>query len=531
MIQGKSTNRKICDYPIILDQMTRNRTTRFPPPPPHEAGPNYRDDFFWKSKLAFLEPGLLNMTEPDRRRRFAQYVKKSKQGIEGVVGSIGSLSSTITSIGSKTPSQFNAPSRTRKDDELTLVLGGNILKLGADRQWTSMRSDLEVAEGEITTLIEEKEELLQVVNNCREQLDIMAEELHLANKLKGVSMDLLSKERAEKVMLEKAQGGYKEELKKCYRVILELRKSADSARERKKHLRAIPRRLKPTPEVLGLGASDGEADDSDSGNDGSANASAQKSRGKKGGALATTTQKEEAQGESRSGGQRVGIERGGRGGRLDIERGSHSRSRSSATNTMDEGGEVDEGEGEGVFDFMSDEDDETGKGSAAAAAAATAEGARAALAALAQAQEQVKQTQAEQKNSHGQRRGFTPNGRTGVIGGESSVGAQVQTDTWAAADNRRVIVVGSPQRHSPTYTRMHRHTQDNIEESENGGTYSRLTGSATRTRTGTGNETNETNEADKSERDLLFASSYDASRSLEVSRDDDYTPDSELRGR
>ena len=65
---------------------------------------------------------------------------------------------------------------------------------------------------------------MQALERSREQVYGLKEEVLASDRTKGIAMDMLSEERREKYILQQKLEGYKEELKKSYKVILDLKK-------------------------------------------------------------------------------------------------------------------------------------------------------------------------------------------------------------------------------------------------------------------------------------------------------------------
>jgi chromosome segregation ATPase len=108
---------------------------------------------------------------------------------------------------------------------VTLSLGSNVLALEeATGRWVSHSTDLEEAEGEIDALIEERGEILASLDQAQEHVHKLKEELIKSDKTKAVVMQMLSEEREKRLSMEHELKGYKDELRRSYKVIVELRK-------------------------------------------------------------------------------------------------------------------------------------------------------------------------------------------------------------------------------------------------------------------------------------------------------------------
>ena len=66
--------------------------------------------------------------------------------------------------------------------------------------------------------------MLKEMNVLKRQVIKLQKENEVANRLKAVTMEMLQKEREETSTLKKEIDGYQEELRNCYKMIIELRK-------------------------------------------------------------------------------------------------------------------------------------------------------------------------------------------------------------------------------------------------------------------------------------------------------------------
>ena len=126
-------------------------------------------------------------------------------------------------------SSTRRPSGTNVEHDLigrkiSLKLGENILTLNSDCQWTNERNDLDAAEDTIFELINENEIIANEATALKRQLVQVKKEWETSNKLKSVTMDMLMTEREETSKLHREIKGYQDELKNCYKMIIELRK-------------------------------------------------------------------------------------------------------------------------------------------------------------------------------------------------------------------------------------------------------------------------------------------------------------------
>ena len=124
---------------------------------------------------------------------------------------------------SKTLSFSSSSSRRLRDIPLSLTLGSNEYVF-EDGQWYLTGSDLEEAENEITSLIEDKKGLKQSLELAREQSIQLKQAVIDSDRAKKVAMDMLAEEHQRRVTIEAQLDGYKTELRKSYKVIIELRK-------------------------------------------------------------------------------------------------------------------------------------------------------------------------------------------------------------------------------------------------------------------------------------------------------------------
>ena len=71
--------------------------------------------------------------------------------------------------------------------------------------------------------------MLKEMNVLKRQVIKLQKENEVANRLKAVTMEMLQKEREETSTLKKEIDGYQEELRNCYKMIIELRKLVPKA--------------------------------------------------------------------------------------------------------------------------------------------------------------------------------------------------------------------------------------------------------------------------------------------------------------
>ena len=70
----------------------------------------------------------------------------------------------------------------------------------------------------------ENEAILKEMNVLKRQVMKLQKENEVGNRLKIVTMEMLQSEREETSTLKKEIDGYQEELRNCYKMIIELRK-------------------------------------------------------------------------------------------------------------------------------------------------------------------------------------------------------------------------------------------------------------------------------------------------------------------
>jgi len=132
-----------------------------------------------------------------------------------------SSSSSSSSSFDRRNRNFNVP---LAEMPLTLSLGDNVFNFTDDQGWIMKSNDLEEAENEIEVLMEERTELLQALEHAREQTFKLKDEMIGSEKTKQVAMDMLAEEHEKRLNIEDQLKGYKTELRKSYKVIIELRK-------------------------------------------------------------------------------------------------------------------------------------------------------------------------------------------------------------------------------------------------------------------------------------------------------------------
>ena len=111
------------------------------------------------------------------------------------------------------------------DAPLSLTLGSSQLMLEpSSKKWLQQNSDLDEAEAEIVILTDEKDELVATLAQMQVQMHLLKDEILNSDRVKEIALDMLSEEREVRQGLDEQVKGYKEELRKSYRVIIELRK-------------------------------------------------------------------------------------------------------------------------------------------------------------------------------------------------------------------------------------------------------------------------------------------------------------------
>ena len=119
-----------------------------------------------------------------------------------------------------------APSEEDIDDlarGITLKLGDNVLTLNGDGRWTNDKTDLDAAEDTIFELLEANEAAMYEITSLKKQLLCTQKEYENVNKLKNVTMDMLKTERQQSETLKREAAEYQDELKRCYKMIIQLR--------------------------------------------------------------------------------------------------------------------------------------------------------------------------------------------------------------------------------------------------------------------------------------------------------------------
>eukprot|EP01039_Chlorochromonas_danica_P011222 gene11222-12519_t len=106
----------------------------------------------------------------------------------------------------------------------TISLSGNRLSLSEDGKWRLQSSDLDQALLEMETLLTEKEDLANSLSLALTQCEDLRSEIRDLNHLKTVLLEMLMKERQQRIEVESMLEGCKEELRESYRTIVDLRK-------------------------------------------------------------------------------------------------------------------------------------------------------------------------------------------------------------------------------------------------------------------------------------------------------------------
>ena len=122
----------------------------------------------------------------------------------------------------------SSSSKKLRDLPLSLTLGANEYVF-EDGQWFMTGNDLEEAENEILALIEDKKGLKESLDLAQEQSIKLQQAVLDSDKAKKVAMDMLAEEHQKRVTIEAQLNGYKSELKKSYKVIIELRKMLNAS--------------------------------------------------------------------------------------------------------------------------------------------------------------------------------------------------------------------------------------------------------------------------------------------------------------
>lgn len=122
----------------------------------------------------------------------------------------------------------SSSSRRLRDLPLSISLGSNEYVF-EDGQWFMTGNDLEEAENEIIALLEDKKGLKESLKLAHEQAIKLQQTVLDSDKAKKVAMDMLAEEHQKRVTVEAQLDGYKSELKKSYKVIIELRKMLNAS--------------------------------------------------------------------------------------------------------------------------------------------------------------------------------------------------------------------------------------------------------------------------------------------------------------
>eukprot|EP01031_Cornospumella_fuschlensis_P044998 gene44998-55043_t len=109
-----------------------------------------------------------------------------------------------------------------KNPLTSINLSGNKLVLGANGKWYLESSDLDQATLEIESLVSEKEQLASSLSAALQQIEALKGEVREVNGAKSVLLEMLMKERQQRVELEASIDGFKEELRSSYKAIVEL---------------------------------------------------------------------------------------------------------------------------------------------------------------------------------------------------------------------------------------------------------------------------------------------------------------------
>ena len=137
--------------------------------------------------------------------------------------SSSSLSSSLQQQQSQTQFiktlQQQQQQQQQKEEEkpITLTLNGNVLVYKPGKQWELQSSDLDIAAAEINKITDEKELLLQ-------EIEELHKEIIETNDMKTVALGMAIEERQKNSLLTQELNAYKQELRDSYKIIVELKK-------------------------------------------------------------------------------------------------------------------------------------------------------------------------------------------------------------------------------------------------------------------------------------------------------------------
>jgi exosome complex RNA-binding protein Rrp4 len=77
------------------------------------------------------------------------------------------------------------------NENITLNLNGNCLKLGKDGRWQLEASELDLALLEIEKLVREKEELSKALEKTLDQVELFQKEISEINQAKSVMLEMV----------------------------------------------------------------------------------------------------------------------------------------------------------------------------------------------------------------------------------------------------------------------------------------------------------------------------------------------------
>mmetsp|Transcript_6642 Transcript_6642/g.10887 ORF Transcript_6642/g.10887 Transcript_6642/m.10887 type:complete len:129 (-) Transcript_6642:217-603(-) len=109
-------------------------------------------------------------------------------------------------------------------NHVMLTLGSNKLVFAQNERWIIENSDLDVAAAEILRLAEENENLKRINSELSSRLEASNDTVEEASKLNDITMHMLTDERRQNMLLSQEVEAYKEELKKSFTTIVQLRK-------------------------------------------------------------------------------------------------------------------------------------------------------------------------------------------------------------------------------------------------------------------------------------------------------------------
>ena len=106
---------------------------------------------------------------------------------------------------------------------ISFKLGDQNLVFTKEGIWVNEKNELDVLNEKIEDLVSDNDSLTEQIEALTNHVKHIQNECENAYKLKTVTMDMLKIEREQNVLHKKEIEGYQDELKKCYKIIIELR--------------------------------------------------------------------------------------------------------------------------------------------------------------------------------------------------------------------------------------------------------------------------------------------------------------------